>query len=250
MNFDIGEIMKLVWCSDIHLNFVKDKREYFYADIKNRCPDVVVISGDIAESHDVVEYITEMERFLEVPVYFVLGNHDFYGSSVTDVRSSVKHLHHLAQTSIVALSKNTALIGVDAWTGDCRNGDYEKGMDTLKKTLQKLADTDARLLARRVKNAIKRGYTRLILVTHVPPYENACLYAGKKSSPDGLCFWSSRILGETIEPLAKANPNIDFLWLCGHTHSKVTLHVCKNMQVRVAGAEYYYPQVNGETEYD
>lgn len=260
--------MKLVWVSDIHLNFVKDATP-FYEDIKSRSPDVVVISGDIAESNGVVSYIERMELHLGVPVYFVLGNHDFYGSSVAEVKRSVKHIGHLGSKQIVPLSSSTALVGVDGW-GDCRNGDYEssrlimsdwlyikelnteylKGSDELKRVLQRLADSDAKKLQRRVRRAIDSGFKRIIIVSHVPPFEDACLNAGRKSTPGGLCFFSSKILGTTIKPIAKQNPNIDFLWLCGHTHSKIDLHVLPNLLVRVAQSEYYYPTVADVISYD
>jgi predicted phosphohydrolase len=230
----------------------------------------MVISGDIAESHDVAGHIEDIETAVRAPVYFVLGNHDFYGSSVKKVKASVKHLSHLDQIPLISLSETTALVGVDAFSGDCRNGNYDnsrltmsdwlhiddlrgpygRGKQELKKALQKLADGYARKLKRRVLRAISEGFKRIIIVTHAPPFENACLYAGKKSTPDGLCFFSSQCLGTTIEPIAKQFPNIDFLWLCGHTHSKVTLNVLKNLQVRVAGAEYFYPTVVEEIKYE
>lgn len=262
--------MKLVWASDIHLNFVqKEQRELFYMDIKNREPDVVVISGDIAESHNVVELIAELESYINAPVLFVLGNHDFYGSSVTKVKASVAHLGYIPRFSVVSLSEKTAMVGVDGW-GDCRNGDYQnsrltmsdwlhikdlvgpytKGPKELKKALQKLADADARKLKRHVLKAIEKGYKNIIIVTHVPPFEDACLYAGRKSTPSGLCFFSSKILGDTIRPIAEEFSEVQFMWLCGHTHSRVNLHVLKNLEVRVAGAVYYYPQVNGVISYE
>jgi hypothetical protein len=53
----------------------------------------------------------------------------------------------------------------------------------------------------------------------------------------------SKILGESILPIAKAQPKIDFLWLSGHTHSRAKYKPCNNMTVKVAKAEYCSPQV-------
>lgn len=259
--------MKLIWVSDIHLNFLKEKeRKQFYLKItkaKGKDNDaVVVVSGDIAESHNVVEYLKEMERLTKLPVYFVLGNHDFYGSSVAAVKKEAKKIHWLGQASVELIRNNTIMIGVDGW-GDCRNGDYEnsrltmsdwiyiddlrkeygKGMEALKKQLQKLADSDAKKLKRGVLNAIEKGYSRIIIVTHVPPFEEACLYAGKKSTSSGLPFFSSKCLGTTILPIAKKNKHIDFLWLSGHTHSRAKYKPCNNMTVKVAKSEYFHPQI-------
>lgn len=263
--------MKIVWTSDIHLNFLSEieERNKFYSDILQRNPDCVVISGDIGEAPDVIQYVTEIETYISKPVYFVLGNHDFYESSIKATRQSVKHLGYLGSKQLIKLSEDTALIGVDGW-GDCRNGDYENsrltmsdwlyikelkkaylsGSQALKKELQRIADGDAAKLSRRVQKAVKNGFKRIIIVTHVPPYEEACLNSGRKSTPSGLPFFSSRILGDKIEPIAKQNPNIDFLWLCGHTHSKVDLNVLANLRILVAESAYYYPTVAGEIEYD
>ena len=163
----------------------------------------------------------------------------------------------------VKLSKSTALVGVDGW-GDGRNGDYEnsrltmsdwiyiaelnkgylRGSDELLKALQRVADKDAQKLCKSVLKALEDTRTRrVIIATHVPPFEEACLYAGTKSTPSGLCFFSSQILGTSLLPIIENNPNIDFLWLCGHTHSKVTVHKQNNLVVKVAPSEYYHPQI-------
>jgi predicted phosphohydrolase len=253
--------MKLIWVSDIHLNFLsKTEREQFYYKLKKSKGDYIVISGDIAESHNVVELVREMEDAVSVPVYFVLGNHDFYGSSVASVKRSVKSMGYLGSKQIVALDAYTALVGVDGW-GDCRYGDFENSRlvmndwfyikdlkypyyeGTLKEKLQELADKDARALKRKVMKAIKEGYSKIIIVTHVPPFEECCLHAGRKSTPSGLPFYASKIIGETILPLAKKHSNIDFLWLSGHTHSRASFQTYVNMTCKVAQAEYHRPQI-------
>lgn len=259
--------MKLIWCSDIHLNFLNlGLRIDFYNKITEAKGNAVVISGDIAESHNVVPLLEEMQNVIKIPIYFVLGNHDFYGSSVKAVKRSVRPFGYLGVLGLAPLTENTVVLGVDGW-GDCRNGDFKNsrltmsdwfyiddlkdvyheynlfGRDMLKRTLQKLADSDARKLKRKVLRAIAEGYTKLIIVTHVPPFEEVCIHAGKKSTPDGLPFFSSKILGTTILPIAQKYPEIDFLWLSGHTHSRATYSPCPNMICKVAKAEYYFPQI-------
>lgn len=255
--------MKLIWCSDIHLNFLSEtERRNFYSDLKNTHGEVIVVSGDIAESHNVVPMIQEMEQYTGKPVHFVLGNHDFYGASTRAVKRRVKPFGWLGGTSLVRLSDSAVLLGVDGW-GDCRYGDYEssrltmsdwihikdlrigyrQGRDELKAAIQKLADADAVRLRRKVKSAIKQGYTKIIIVTHVPPFEQACLNAGRKSTADGLPFFASKCLGEAILPIAKKNPSIDFLWLSGHTHSRVSYSPYVNMKCKVADAQYYRPKI-------
>ena len=267
--------MKLIWASDVHLNFLhknEEARRAFYLQLKEAEGDSILITGDIAESHNVVLYIEEMQERTGKPVYFVLGNHDFYGTSVLNVKQSVNHLNYLPKNMGTPLSEDTILIGVDGW-GDTRNGDYDngrlimsdwiyiddlrkeygKGMAKLKVQLMKLADADARKLERRVLKALSERiecesghvnkYTKIIIASHVPPFEESCLHAGRKSTPSGLPFFSSRCLGDTILPIAKKHPEVDFLWLSGHTHSRATFHAAPNLTSKGAKAEYYFPQI-------
>ncbi len=253
--------MKIIWISDIHLNFLGlIERKEFY---RNLIGDLIIISGDIAESNSVVQLIKEIETETGLPVFFVLGNHDFYRSRVSSVKRLVKPLGYLGSKQIVPLGSSTALVGVDGW-GDCRYGSYEdtrmimsdwyhidelrKAYATgrpkdLKEALQKLSDKDARSLKRKVKATIKEKYKKVIIVTHVPPFEEACLYNGRKSTPSGLPFFASKILGETILPIVRDNPDIDFLWLSGHTHSRSLFKPCENLTVKVAASEYGSPNI-------
>jgi predicted phosphohydrolase len=268
--------MKLIWCSDIHLNFLRDNPDYrneFYASLRDADGEAVLITGDIAESHNIEMYLQEIKEKTDKKIYFVAGNHDFYGSSIKEVRAKLKknpHAHYLPKSWGVKLDKHTVLVGQDSW-GDCRNGDYEgsqrgfggftmsdwlyikelnkgylKGADALRQALQLVADKDAERIAKSVLKALKdQNVNRIIIASHVPPFEEASLHAGRKSTPSGLPFFSSKILGMVILPIVENNPQVDFLWLSGHTHSKVTIQKRPNLVVQVAHSEYYYPQIAG-----
>lgn len=54
--------MRLSWLTDIHLNFLNDiERRQFLESAEDRS-DAVAVSGDIGESHDVAEYLREMDE--------------------------------------------------------------------------------------------------------------------------------------------------------------------------------------------
>jgi predicted phosphohydrolase len=260
-------VQRLIWCSDVHLNFLdKENRERFYKELRESEGDSILITGDIAESQNIALLLSEIKENTGKKLYFVAGNHDYYNGSIKSDRAKFKKFsfaHYLPKSWGVKLDAQTVLIGQDAW-GDCRNGDYEnsrltmsdwlyiaelnkaylKGMEPLKKTLQGLADKDAERVAKSVLKALESPLIRrIIIATHVPPFEEACLYAGKKSTPSGLPFFSSQILGKTIIPIVEDNPNIDFLWLSGHTHSRANIQKRPNLTVKVAHSEYYRPQI-------
>jgi predicted phosphohydrolase len=268
------EMTKLIWCSDIHLNFLSKNPEHrneFYISLRDSEGDNILITGDIAESHNIEMYLEELALSTGKRIYFVAGNHDFYGSSLKEVRAKLKkniHAHYLPKSWGVKLNRHTVLIGQDSW-GDCRNGDYENsqrgfggfvmsdwlyiselnkaylgGSDKLRIALQLIADKDAQRLCKSVLKALQdKNVTKIIIATHVPPIVEACLHAGRKSTPSGLCFFSSQILGASMLPIIENNPNIDFLWLSGHTHSKVKVQKRDNLVVQVAHSEYYHPQI-------
>ncbi len=124
--------MKLTWLTDIHLNFLDDDaRQKFYRDIiKTEC-DAVLITGDIAEAPFIKNIMHEMENVIQKPIYFVLGNHDYYRGDVNSVRNEMseltkshENLFWLPESGIQALDKNTILLGQDGWA-DGRLGDYQ-----------------------------------------------------------------------------------------------------------------------------
>ena len=68
---------RILWTTDIHLNFAEDDVvEEFLGRLERARADVLLCSGDIGESTDVIPYLVRMADSLSCPVYFVLGNHD------------------------------------------------------------------------------------------------------------------------------------------------------------------------------
>lgn len=121
--------MKLAWLTDIHLNFVEfDNRKRFYSSIRETQADAILISGDVAEAATLIEELNEIERHVDLPIYFVLGNHDFYRSSISNVHARLRimplrNLTWLTDAPVRLLTSQTALIGDDGWA-DGRLGDY------------------------------------------------------------------------------------------------------------------------------
>jgi len=105
--------VRATWLTDVHLNFLGEARLVsFLATVKRAAPDVLLVTGDTAESADVVSFVERMGRI--APLYFVLGNHDFYGSSIADVRSRASATKHwLPALGPIRLTAATTLLGVD-----------------------------------------------------------------------------------------------------------------------------------------
>ena len=124
--------MKLAWLTDIHLNFLEsDARRKFYEEIVNTHCDAVLISGDIAEAPSLADLLNEMVDQIKRPIYFILGNHDYYRGTVDAVRKTIatltkthEQLFWLPASGIQLLTDDIILLGQDGWS-DGRLGDYQ-----------------------------------------------------------------------------------------------------------------------------
>ena len=263
--------MRLAWLTDIHLNFVDDSgRRRFLESVREEA-DAVAVCGDIGESHDLAKYLRELEEIIQKPIYFVLGNHDFYRGSIAKTRLEVaeitrqsKFLTYLTAMRVLELTPNTAIIGHDGWP-DGRLGDYEntevilndhlliaeiskwfEGFELdkrgLSKTMVALADEAAQHF-RDVLNEAASRYSNIVAITHVPPFREAALYQGKVSGDDFLPYFACKIVGDVLREVMQANPQSHLLVLCGHTHDRAELQVLDNLCVLTGEARYKKPVI-------
>ncbi len=259
---------RLVWLSDIHLNFVESmnrKALPFLEHVKAGRPDSVVITGDIGEAPSIERYLAMMAHHWQVPIYFVLGNHDFYRGSIRDVRSRVgllaaesEHLVYLTQAGVVQLSSNTCLIGHDSWA-DARLGDYDNSgvvlndyilidelanldMAEIKRELRAQGDIAAGYFREMLRSAVQR-YRHVLVATHVPPFQAACRYRGRISDDSYLPHFACKAAGDAIRKVAETRPDVQMAVLCGHTHSFGVAEILGNLIVYTAEVEYYRPVV-------
>ena len=195
--------MKLAWLTDIHLNFLDfDGRDEFYTTVvETRC-DAVLITGDISDGRSISSQLKEMSDKINLPIYFVLGNHDYYHAEVSEIKSQITALTAsenllgwLPAVGPTVLKEGIVLLGQDGWA-DGRYGDYANsrvvlndsrfiadlfqkriiGKHHLLEKMQSLADQDALQLKSVLTQAIKKHSPRQVIVlTHVPPFKEACI---------------------------------------------------------------------------
>ncbi len=126
--------MRLAWATDIHLDHASESARRRFCQSVNEQADALVVTGDIAESHILGSALESLATLTGRPVYFVLGNHDFYRGSVAGTRRQVGYvvtesLVYLSQAGVVELTPSTALVGHDGWA-DGRLGDLD-GSDVI-----------------------------------------------------------------------------------------------------------------------
>lgn len=227
--------------------------------------DALLIGGDIGEANSVNEFLDEFAASIKVPLYFVLGNHDFYGGSIANVRRSAVEqcasspsLHWLPATGVVPLTANTALIGHDSWA-DGRFGDFFGSevmlndyiliaeLCGLRKSqrlakLNDLGDEAALFLEELAIHALARWRDVLVL-THVPPFRESCWHEGKISGEDYLPHFACQAVGYRLAGLMQRHPHNNMTVLCGHTHSPGVAQILDNLTVLTGGAEYGRPEL-------
>ena len=72
----------VAWMTDLHFDFLKrDAFTTFLLQVKANTPETILIAGDIGQANSFADYLLEMDELLQCPIYFVLGNHDYYHGS-------------------------------------------------------------------------------------------------------------------------------------------------------------------------
>jgi len=259
---------RLAWMTDIHLDMViAEKRRELLEDTKREACDALLITGDIGEAQTIREYLIEFVERLKIPVYFILGNHDYYGGSIASVRAAIQQLceeyedlHWLPLVEIVELTPDTALIGHGGWSdagyGDFHNStitlnDYLQiqelavhGMDKyrLVQTLSELGEEAGAYLRHFLPLACAK-YATVYVALHSPPFPETAWYEG--STPDEanpyLPHFTCKAAGDALLAIAPQYPDTMIHVLCGHTHGDGETIIRANLRVQTGGAEYGEP---------
>lgn len=255
--------MRLAWATDVHLDFAREPGILHLAgEVRAAGAEGLLLAGDIANAGTLESVLHELERRCDVPVWFVLGNHDFYGGSVAEVRARAAVLSRggrtvwLGAVDVVELTPRTCLVGHDGW-GDGRLGDPEGSPVVLNdfrliedlavagpaqrvRLLNRLGDESAAHLRRVLPPALER-FEHVLVLTHVPPFREACWHQGAISSGDFLPFFACQATGEVLRAEAARRPDRAVTVLCGHTHSAGECRPLPNLHVFTGAAEYGRP---------
>ncbi|RKY21696.1 MAG: phosphoesterase [Planctomycetota bacterium] len=271
--------MRAAWATDIHLNFVgTSAASAFCRDIAESGCEALLLGGDIAEAGSLERWLRFVTDALQLPVYFVLGNHDYYGGSLVELRGRMRRLslpglHWLSAAGVVELAHHTALVGHGGW-GDARIGDFAESevvlndyvvIDELRSagsadtisvqadpmwgwnhkpelaaTLGALGDEAAMSLRPHLIAALE-SHPRVIVLTHVPPFREACWHEGAISDDDWLPGFTCQAMGDMLREVVGSHPEREVTVLCGHTHSEGRCDPLPNLHVRTGRARYGQP---------
>ncbi len=265
---------RVCWLTDLHLNFVDDQKIATLVEkIHASEAEMVLIGGDIGEAHDLLGYLKRLDERIGLPLYFVLGNHDFYHGSIGAVRQSVAALCHQAESlgylsqlsDPIEITPRVGLVGHDGWA-DGRVGDYDRSdvmlndyrlIDELagvsrrarRPLLEALGDEAADHIRDILPRALER-FEQVVLLTHVPPLREACWHQGHISDDEWSPHFTSQAMGDAILAAMRQWPQRQLTVLCGHTHGSGEARPMENVLILTGGAEYGHPTVQRLFEFE
>jgi 3',5'-cyclic AMP phosphodiesterase CpdA len=264
--------MRLAWLTDIHLNFLSRKKlAVFVKEVAAARPDAVLLGGDVAEADGVADILAMLSRSWGAPIYFVLGNHDFYRGSIKGVRAEAsrltRHIPNLTWLNAadpIRLTERTTLIGCDGWGdggfGNAAGSPIQINDFTLIEELRAAPRGPQRLALLRRLGEEAANHLRVclplalavsekvIVLTHVPPFREATWHEGRLSDDDWLPWFACRATGEALREAMESCPESEMLVLCGHTHGAGECQILPNLRVLTGGAEYGQPRVQRMVE--
>lgn len=258
--------MKLIWITDPHFDFLHPMGSLRFGEwLAKQDGDAAVLTGDLADGLLLKDLLEFFAVGFGKPIFFVLGNHDYYGSSFEKVKRVARKLHKkvpnlmwLDESGVVELTPEIALVGNGGWY-DVRSGagaesrvimqDFTliedfRGSDiyTIAEKCQKTAKAMADQTRPDLMEAAGK-YKHVYFATHVPPFREATWHQGKISDSNWLPWFSNLTMGNVLSDAAFDYPDTKFTVLCGHTHSEGVFDFKDNMTVLTGKAQYKNPQI-------
>lgn len=198
-------------------------------------------------------------------MYFVLGNHDFYGSCFSAVEQAVatvcqeqRNLRHLGQGEIIGLGNSVALVGHRGWAdgragcgnrSKLRNPDCDGIFDLhgwSKEAVFSKMQVLGRASGRYFRDVLPYAltcYSHVLVATHFPPFTGAVFFNGKPCGGHHLPHYANLSAGCAIGGISKCFPKRRVTVLCGHTHSAADEVVSEQIRVLAGEAKPGRPEM-------
>ena len=245
--------------SDIHLEFGLDDYDYILPPMGEDSESVLVVSGDIHTGDSATEeFLPYMGSRFE-HVFYVLGNHEFYGYDfdrvAIQVREGISDLPNVTLLDDDAVEHNgVRFLGATLWTSvnnrdplsmmlvrDSMN-DYR----AIRKNVRKLTVEDTvdkhEESVEFIKNALAAPFNgpTVVATHHGPSHQSAHhMYRGNRSERLNVAYYSD------LEYIMHEN-DIAY-WFHGHTHSTMSYEI-NGCKVRMNPRGYGY--VSENPDYD
>lgn len=267
----------LLWTTDTHFDFLDrlPSREvgikYFCEYIlKNENPAAsgLIITGDISNGEFLCNNLKTLAENFPKPIYFILGNHDYYYSSfgeidkkVGNLSQKINNIHWLEKGYVI--HNRLPIIGVGGWY-DAYHGNVNGGVvlndwfeinnlapvararDLLIQQCRDRTKKHTENLGKMLEEVVKNEQSNSIIIcTHVPPFPESSVYQGKQSGPGWLPWFTNETLGRLLVLFAEEYTNKTFIVLCGHSHGSGFFEKRNNLVIFTGRARYGFPDLAG-----
>ena len=232
--------MELLWITDAHLDHLSDTTlDVWFEKLTDAGADMLLLGGDTANFRVFSRMLGRIEAVFPGKIALVAGNHDYYHASISELRarlavheeSGVIIFEPDCRSEPLPLAEGTYLCGSGGW-GDASAGCADaSGMHLndehliaelrtryLTQQLRELGKESAKHLQKQL-DAVPEGASCVIVLTHVPPWPEACWHEGRQSDAYALPRFCWQAGGTVISEVAERMPETQFIVLCGHTHS-------------------------------
>lgn len=248
--------------SDTHFNFTLPwTAPNFIHRLLDNHPSGLILTGDIACGLTIIRILELLAKKLQpLPIYFVLGNHDFYATSFANITRAVNilsqkysNLHWMNVREHMELGEGVGIIGEDGWyDGRLGNPDYLvynfdwiminefrgfKSFEEKHQYSQALADASTATLQSKLEVALER-YQTVYILTHMPPWAETTRAVGTEMEAFWLPYNVNSQMGKMIEAVMQGRNDKKVVVLAGHTHVPVVVHVSHNIECIVQGGKY------------
>jgi len=263
--------MQLDWITDPHLDCLNGAEALvaFLDKLNKRGSDGLVVTGDIGTSGNIYDLLGLMSGAYRRPIYFVLGNHDYYGDWMGNTKEKVRAvckavpdgiLNWATESGVLQLSEDTVLIGHDGiYDGLCGRGhgtdlslhDFQMktGILDLAEALQfgtrhlfekllELAKLSAAMVESSIREATRNPIKKVLIITHVPPFHEVSYFRGRPSDERSAPYYVNKTMGDMLRRVTAQYPHVKFDVFAGHTHGKRHYKAEENLDVYVGSARY------------
>src|SRR5258708_1792452 len=256
----MSERVKYLWISDTHL--LPWQRYKFLSCILDIRPQGVFLTGDISHSgFTLIDDLEFIAKRIGRPLYFTMGNHDFWFSSfekvsnqLTSICKKYPNLVWIDRAGVVPLNDEAALIGQMGWySADQGNPEYIKYtfdwfmIEDFRKLktwnqrfelFRELAKKDAEKLANKLEEAIET-YKTVYALTHFGGWPEGSRHNSIISEEFWKPYNTNSYLGPALEKVMEKHKKRRLYLFSGHVHSAATLHINRCIEARVGRGSYH-----------
>lgn len=251
-----------LWLTDTHFNFVsRPKLVEFFLYLKSKSPAGIFLTGDISTGPHIVHHLQWMSKIVDVPIYFVLGNHDYYRSSFLETEKAINtlcqrndNLFYLTNSIPISLNEHVAIIGDDGWYDAGWRDPFTslvfiwdfffiKDFRALFHTYERmeLVRQRARKAANHISYDLRKAFkdhSTVYLLTHFPPWPESIDKWGGLVEKFWMPYNSCKVMSDAIQATMEGLPDKNLIVLAGHTHRARVEQITHNIELRVGTAQH------------